>query len=111
VDDKLHLGGIASLKSSTPSNRANHQKKQSIVVRGTVPRIHKVKESNASISPSICFSASTVIDSPAVNGLLLVVEVFSVFLDHFFLIFFLQGEGNCKHDNTDNSENITKVHQ
>jgi hypothetical protein len=111
VDDELRLSGIAFLKSSTPSNRANLQKKQSTVVRGTVSRIHKVKENNASISPSMCFSASAAIDGPAVNGLLLVVEVFVMFFDHLFLIFFMQGEANCKRDNTDNSENITKVCQ
>jgi hypothetical protein len=55
------------------------------------------------------FSASTVKDGPAVNGLPLVVEVFTMFFDHFFLILFLQGEANCKCDNTDNSENVTKV--
>jgi hypothetical protein len=79
VDDKLYLGGIASLKFSTPSNRANLQKRQSTVVRGTVSRIHKVKENNTSISLSMCFSASSVIDDPAVNGLLLIVEAFTVF--------------------------------
>jgi hypothetical protein len=59
----------------------------------------------------MCFSASAVIDGPTVNGLLLVVEVFAMFFDHFFLILFLQEEENCKCDNTDNSENITKVCQ
>jgi hypothetical protein len=111
VDDELHLGGIASRESSTPSNKANLQKKQSTVVRGIVSHIHKVKENNASISPSMCFSASAVIDSPAVSGLLLVVEVFTMFFDDFFLILFLQGEANCKCDNTDNNENVTKVYQ
>jgi hypothetical protein len=38
---------------------------------------------------SMCFSVSAVIDCLAVNGLLLVVEVFTVFLHHFFLILFL----------------------
>jgi hypothetical protein len=111
VDDEIYLDGIASLESSTPSNRANLQKKQSIVVRGTISHIHKVKENNASISPSMCFFISAVIDGLIVNGLLLVVEVFTVFFDHFFLILFLQGEVNCKHDNTDNSANVTKVCQ
>jgi hypothetical protein len=37
----------------------------------------------------MCFSASTVIDGLAVNGLLLVVEeAFTVFFDNFFLILF-----------------------
>jgi hypothetical protein len=111
VDDELHLSGIASLESSTPSNRVNLQKKQSTVVRGTISRIHKVKENNASISPSMCFSAFTVIDGLAVNGILLIVEVFAVIFDHFFLILFLQGEANCKPDNTNNNENVTKVCQ
>jgi hypothetical protein len=31
--------------------------------------------------------------------------------DHFFLIFFLQREVNCKCDNTDNNENATKICQ
>jgi hypothetical protein len=111
VDDELRLGGIASVESSTPSNRENLQKRQSTVVRGTVSRIHKVKENNASISPSMCFSASAVIDSLAVNGLLIVVEAFTVIFHHFFLILFLQGEANCKLDNTDNSENVIIVWQ
>jgi hypothetical protein len=111
VDDELCLGCIASLESSTPSNRENHPKKQSIVVRGTVSHINKVKENNASISPSMCLSTSTVIDDPIVNGLLLVVEVFAVFFDHFFLILFLQGEANYEHDNTDKSKNVIKVCQ
>jgi hypothetical protein len=111
LDDELHLGDITSLESSTPSNRANLQKKQSTVVRGIVSRIHKVKENIASISPSICFPASAVRDGPTVNGIILIVEAFAVFFDHFFLIFFLQGEGNCKCDNTDNSENVAKVYQ
>jgi hypothetical protein len=89
MDDELHLDGIASLESSTPLNRVNLQKKQSTVVRGTVSRIYKVKENNASISPSMCFSTSAVIHGPTVNGLLLVVEVLIVFFDHFFLIHFL----------------------
>jgi hypothetical protein len=49
VDDKLCLGGIASLESITPSNRANLKKKQSTVVRGIVSRIQKIKQNNASI--------------------------------------------------------------
>jgi hypothetical protein len=57
----------------------------------------------------MCFSASAVIDDPTVNELLLVVEVFTMFFDHFFLILFLLGEVNCKRDNTNNSENVTKV--
>jgi hypothetical protein len=57
------------------------------------------------------FSASAVIDGPTVNGLLLIVEVCVVFFDHFFLILFQQIEANCKCDNTDNSENVTKVCQ
>jgi hypothetical protein len=88
VEDELRLGGIASLESSTSSNRANLQKRQSTVVRGIVSRIHKVKENNASISPSMCFSASTVIDGPTINGHLIVVEAFAVFFHHFFLILF-----------------------
>jgi hypothetical protein len=59
----------------------------------------------------MCFSASAVIDGSIVNGLLLVVEVFTVFFDHFFLLLFLQGETNYKRDNTDNSENVTKICQ
>jgi hypothetical protein len=59
----------------------------------------------------MCFSTSAGIDSPAINGLLLVVEAYAVFSDHFFLILFLQGEAICKRDNTDNSENVIKVCQ
>jgi hypothetical protein len=104
-----------SLAALPPWSPAPHrieqtfQKRQSTVVRGTISRINKIKEKNASISPSMCFSTSTVIDDPTVNGLLLVVEVFTVFFDHFFLIFFLQGEANYKNDNTDKSKNVTKV--
>jgi hypothetical protein len=87
------------------------QKKQSIVVRVTVSRINKVKENNASISLAMCFSASAGIDNPTVNGLLIVVGVFTMFFDHFFLILFLHGEANCERDNTDKSENVTKVCQ
>jgi hypothetical protein len=54
------------------------------------------------------FSASAVTYGPTVNGLLLVVEAFTVFFDHFFLILFLQREGNCKCDNTNNSEKCNK---
>jgi hypothetical protein len=59
----------------------------------------------------MCLFASAVIDGPTVNGLLLVVEAFAVFFYHFFLILFLQRESNCKRDNTDNNENVTKVYQ
>jgi hypothetical protein len=59
----------------------------------------------------MCFSASIGIDSLTVNGLVLVVEVFAVLLDHFFLILVLQKEANYKHDNIDNSKNVTKVCQ
>jgi hypothetical protein len=97
--------------SPAPFEQSKPTKKQSTIIRGTISRIHKVKENNASISPSLCFSASVVIDGPTVNGLLLVVEVFIMFFDHFFLILFLQREANCKRDNTDNSENVTKVYQ
>jgi hypothetical protein len=73
--------------------------------------IHKVKENSASISPPLCFSTSAVIDGQAINGLLLVVEAFAVFFHHYFLILLLQVEANYKRDNTDNSENVTKVCQ
>jgi hypothetical protein len=53
VDDDLHLGGIASLESNTPSNRANLQKK--------------------------AVNNSKVLGDPTINGLLLVVEVFAIF--------------------------------
>jgi hypothetical protein len=86
------------------------QKQQSTVVGGIVSHINKVKQNNASISPSMYFSASAAIGDPTINGLLLVVEVFTVFFDHFLLILFLQ-EVNCKRDNTDKSKNITKVCQ
>jgi hypothetical protein len=59
----------------------------------------------------MCFYASAVIDGPIVNGLLLIVEDFVVFFNHFFLILFLQREANCKRENTDKSENVTKVCQ
>jgi hypothetical protein len=57
------------------------------------------------------FSAFVGIDGPAVNGILLVVEAFTVLFDHFFLILFLQRETNYKCDNTNNNENVTKVCQ
>jgi hypothetical protein len=59
----------------------------------------------------MCFSGPAGIDSLAVNGLILPIEVFTVLFGHFILILFLQGGGNCKCDNTDNSENATKVWQ
>jgi hypothetical protein len=59
----------------------------------------------------MCFFASAVIDGLAINGLLLVVEAFTVFFHYFFLILFLQGEANYKCDNTNNSENVIKVYQ
>jgi hypothetical protein len=59
----------------------------------------------------MCFSTSAVIDGSIINELLLVVEAYAVFFYHFFLILFLQREANCKRDNTDNSENVTKVCQ
>jgi hypothetical protein len=98
---------------SPAPHRIEHtfKKKQSIVVRGTVSHIHKVKQNTASISPSMCFSASAGINGPDVNGLVLLVETFTVLFDHFFLILFLQREAKCKCDNTDNSENATKVCQ
>jgi hypothetical protein len=104
---------LAALPPWSPARHRIEQtfkRRQSIVVRGTISHIHKVKENNASISPSMCFSASPVIDGPAVNGLL-IVEAFTMFFHHFFLILFLQGEANCKYDNTNNSENVTKVCQ
>jgi hypothetical protein len=57
------------------------------------------------------FSASTGIDGPTINGLVLVVEAFTVLFDHFFLILFLQREANRKCENTDYSENVTNVYQ
>jgi hypothetical protein len=59
----------------------------------------------------MCFFASVVTYGPTINGLILVVEAFTVFFDHFFLILFLQREANCKRDNTNTSENVTKVCQ
>jgi hypothetical protein len=111
MDDELFLGGIASLESSTPSNRANLQTKQSTEIWGIVSRIHKVKQNNALISLSMWFSAFVGIDGPVVNGILLVVEAFTVLFDHFFLILFLQRETNYKCDNTNNNNNVTKVCQ
>jgi hypothetical protein len=79
MDGELRLDGIASLESSTTSNRANLEKRQLTVVRGIISQIHKVKENKASISPSMCFSASAVIDDPTINGLLLLVEASTMF--------------------------------
>jgi hypothetical protein len=59
----------------------------------------------------MCFSASTGIDGSNVNGLILLVEAFTVLFDHFFHIHFVQREANCKRDNTYNNENATKVCQ
>jgi hypothetical protein len=59
----------------------------------------------------MCFSASAGIDGLAINGLLLAIEAFVVFFDHFFLILFLQREANCKRDNTDDNKNVTKIYQ
>jgi hypothetical protein len=59
----------------------------------------------------MCFSTFVGIDGLAVNGLILVVEAIAILFDHFFLILLLQRESNCKCDNTDNSENVTKVCQ
>jgi hypothetical protein len=46
-----------------------------------------------------------------VNVLILLVKVFTMLLDHFVLILFLQIEANYKCDNTNNSEDATKVYQ
>jgi hypothetical protein len=59
----------------------------------------------------MCFFASAGIDGPTANGLLLIVEAFTILFDHFILILFLQRETNCKRDNTNNNENVTKVCQ
>jgi hypothetical protein len=59
----------------------------------------------------MCFSTSAGVDSMAINGLVLPVEAFTMLLDHFFLILFLQIEANYKRDNINNSENATKVYQ
>jgi hypothetical protein len=56
----------------------------------------------------MCFSGPAGIDSLTVNGLILSIEIFTVPFDHFVPMLFLQG-GNCKCDNTDKSENATKV--
>jgi hypothetical protein len=57
----------------------------------------------------MCFSASAGIDGPAINGLILPVEAFTVHFDHFFHLLSLQRKANCKRDNIDNNENATKV--
>jgi hypothetical protein len=57
------------------------------------------------------FNASAGIDNLTINRLVLQVEASIVLLDHFILIRFLQSEANYKRDNTDNSENATKVYQ
>jgi hypothetical protein len=59
----------------------------------------------------MCFSAPASIDILAVNGLVLLVEAFTMSFDHFILILFLQKEENCKRDHTDNSKNATKICQ
>jgi hypothetical protein len=59
----------------------------------------------------MCFSTSAGIDGPVVNGLILIVEAFTVLFDHFFLVLFLQRETNYKHDSINNSENVIKVCQ
>jgi hypothetical protein len=59
----------------------------------------------------MCFSASVGIDAPTVNGLVLLVEAFTVSFDHFVLVLLLQREANYKRDNTDNNENATKIYQ
>jgi hypothetical protein len=59
----------------------------------------------------MCFSSSIGIDSLAIDGLILPVEAFTVPFDHFVYILFLEREANCKCDNTDTSENPTKVCQ
>jgi hypothetical protein len=57
------------------------------------------------------FFASTSIDSLTVNRLILPIKAFTMLLDDFILILFLQTKANCKRDNTSNSENATKVYQ
>jgi hypothetical protein len=57
----------------------------------------------------MCFFGPAGIESLAINGLILPIEVFTMPFDHFILILFLQGGGNYKCDNTDNSENATKA--
>jgi hypothetical protein len=59
----------------------------------------------------MCFSASTGLDGSAINGLILLVESFTVPFDHFVLILFLQKEANYKRDYIDNSKDATKVCQ
>jgi hypothetical protein len=59
----------------------------------------------------MCFSTSTGIDGPTINGLVLPVKAFTMLFDHFVLILFLQREAKCKCDNTDNNENAIKVCQ
>jgi hypothetical protein len=63
-------------------------KKQSIVVSGIISHIHKFKENNASISPSMCFFASDVIDGLTINELVLIVEDFARFLITSSIYFF-----------------------
>jgi hypothetical protein len=98
---------------SPPLQRIEHtfKKRQSTTIRGTVSHIHKHKQNNISISPSICFFASAGIDGLTINGLILPVEAFTILFDHFFPILVLQTEANCKRYNTDNCENATKVCQ
>jgi hypothetical protein len=59
----------------------------------------------------MCFSTFVGIDGLAINGFILVVEAIAILFDHFLLILLLQREANCKCNNTDNSENVTKVCQ
>jgi hypothetical protein len=59
----------------------------------------------------MCFFASASIDGPTLNGLVILVEAFTMLFYHLFLILFVQREANCKHDNTDNNQNATKVCQ
>jgi hypothetical protein len=61
--------------------------------------------------PSMYFFASTSIDSLTVNRLILPIKAFTMLLDDFILILFLQTKANCKRDNISNSENATKVYQ
>jgi hypothetical protein len=86
MNDELPLSVIASLESST--HQTKQTLKKSTTVRDTVSHIHKVKQNNVSISSSMCFSASAVIDGPAINGLFLVVKAFAIFFYHLFLIHF-----------------------
>jgi hypothetical protein len=57
------------------------------------------------------FFASTSIDSLTVNRLILPIKAFTMLLDDFILILFLQTKANCKRDNTSFCENATKVYQ